>query len=161
MNIKINSLKTESLAEKTLKRDFLYKDLKLDLEQDTYLNRQLNKQESLKDVTAIYDVEAVKNSIVTAFLTAPGDKILNPTYGVDLRQYIFEPIDDFTTDIIRDDIMVKLPIMEPRVEIVDVEVIGDEDNSTYYIDLQINIPTLDVYGLSIKSELNSVGYSIP
>ena len=121
----------------------------------------MNRQESLKDVAAIYDVEAVKNSIVTAFLTSPGDKILNPTYGVDLRQYIFEPIDDFTTDIIRDDIMIKLPIMEPRVEIVDVEVIGDEDNNTYYIDLQINIPTLDVYGLSIKSELNSVGYSIP
>jgi phage baseplate assembly protein W len=120
----------------------------------------LNKSEALKDVAAIYDVEAVKNSIVTAFLTAPGDKILNPTYGMDLRQYVFEPVDDFTIDIIKDAIMVNLPIMEPRIEIENVLVVGDEDDNSIYIEMQINVPSLDIMGLSIKSELNSTGYTI-
>ena len=161
MSIKITSLKQDSLTEKSLKGDYLYKDLLLDLEPQVYLNRQLNKREYLKDVSGLYDLEAVKNSILNSFLTAPGDKILNPTYGIDIRRYIFEPIDDFTTEVIQDDIETKLPTMEPRITITDVSVIPDEDNNTYYITLTINVPSLDIYGVSIKSELNSSGYTIP
>ena len=160
MAIKISSLKNTDLVQKSLDNNYLYKDLMLDLESNVYFNAQLNKNEVLKDLAAIYDIEAVKNSIATAFLTAPGDKILAPTYGIDLRRYIFEPIDDFVSDIIKDDIETKLPIMEPRVEVENVEVIGDEDNNTYYINLQINIPSLGVTGVSIKSKLNSTGYYI-
>jgi phage baseplate assembly protein W len=161
MAIKITSLRPTKLVEDSLSKDFLYKDLKLDMEFDVYLNRQLNKKESLKDVAAIYDVEAVKNSVITAFLTAPGDKILTPEYGLDLRRFLFEPIDDFIIDIITDEIKNKLPIMEPRVTVESVFVDGDEDNNTITISLQINIPSLNIYGVSLKTELNSSGYSIP
>lgn len=160
MQIKIPSLQASELSRKSLNEDYLYKDLFLDLKPQVYLNRQLNKTQYLKDVEALYDLESVKNSIRTAFLTSPGDKILNPTYGVDLRQYLFEPIDEFTIDIIKDTIMNKLPIMEPRVQLEMVNVYGNEDENTIYIELQINVPSLGVYGLSLKSELNSVGYVI-
>jgi phage baseplate assembly protein W len=160
MAIKINSLKIDKLSEKSLKGDYLYKDLAFDLSQDVSFNNQLNKNEYLKDVMALYDIEAVKNSVATAFLTSPGDKILNPTYGVDLRRYLFESIDDFTSDIIQDDIETKLPIMEPRITVRNVRVEPDEDNNQYNITLQIDVPSLDVYGLSIKSRLNSAGYTI-
>jgi phage baseplate assembly protein W len=160
MGIKINSLKVDKLSEKSLKGDYLYKDLVLDLTQDVSYNNQLNKNEKIKDVAALYDVESVKNSITTAFLTSPGDKILNPTYGVDLRRYIFEPVDDFTSDIIKDDIETKLPLMEPRVTIKNVQVIPDEDNNQYNISFQIDVPSLDIKGLSIKSQLNSTGYTV-
>ena len=159
-NIKIKSLQVEKNAEKSISKGFLYKDIAFDLTQTSSFNAQLNRREYLKDVAPLYDIEAVKNSIKTAFLTAPGQNILNPTYGVDLRQYLFEPIDDFTTEIIKDDIEVKLPRMEPRINVKNVTVVGDEDNNSYYITLQIDVPSLDVYGLSIKSELNSTGYSI-
>lgn len=161
MSIKLKSIAISPLDGKHLEKGFLYKDLKLDLESDTFLNKQLNKKESLKDVAAIYDVEAVKNSVITALTTSPGDKILNPTYGIDLRDFLFEPIDDFTTDIIKDRIETRLPEVEPRVTIENVEVIGYEDENKYEIYLQINIPSLNVYGVSLKAELNSVGYSIP
>lgn len=160
MSIKIKSLSPPELVEDTLNKDYLYKDLELDLNESVYLNRQLNKTEKLSDVSAIYDAESVKNAVATAFVTTPGDKILNPTYGVDLRQYLFEPLDDFVLDIIRDDITTKLPLSEPRVEIVNVVVNGDEDNQTISVELQINVPSLDIYGLSIKTELNSTGYTI-
>jgi phage baseplate assembly protein W len=159
VNIKIKSLKIDTLSENSIKKSYLYKDLELDLTSAIYFNKQLNKNETLKDVSAIYDVEAVKNSVATAFLTAPGDKILNPTYGVDLRQFLFEPVDDFTLDIIKDHIEVNLPRSEPRIEVVDVEVTGDEDENTININLQINVPSLGITGLSIKSQLNSTGYS--
>jgi phage baseplate assembly protein W len=160
MAIKINSLKIDKLSDKALKSDYLYKDLALDLSQDVSYNNQLNKTETLRDVRAIYDIESVKNSIATAFLTSPGDKILNPTYGVDLRQFIFEPIDDFTSEIIQDLIETQLPIMEPRVILSDVSVIGNEDINQYDISMKIDVPSLNIYGVSIKSQLNSVGYTI-
>lgn len=160
MSIKITSLKPDKLSEKSLKKNYLYKDLFLDLNNAVFLNKQLNKTEALKDVAALFDVEAVKNSIVTAFLTSPGDKILSPTYGMDLRQFLFEPIDAFLIDIITDLIMSDLPVMEPRIEVENVEVMGVPDDNSISITLQINVPSLDIYGLTIKSEINSVGYSI-
>lgn len=160
MAIKINSLKIDKLSEKSLKGDYLYKDLKFDLSQDVSFNNQLNKQEYIKDVAALYDEEAVKNSVRTALLTAPGDKILTPEYGVDLRQYLFEPIDDFTADIIKDDIEVNLPLSEPRIVVKNVTVVGNEDDNQYDISLQIDVPTLGIRGLSLKSVLNNVGYTI-
>jgi phage baseplate assembly protein W len=160
MAIKIKSLEVPSVSKKALANGFLYKDLSLDLSPSYSYNSQLNRNEVLKDVQAIFDVESVKNSVVNALLTTPGEKILDPTYGVDLRQYLFEPIDDFTTDLIRDDIEIKLPRMEPRIVLKSVNVVADEDNNQYNIELQIDVPSLDIYGLSIKSELASTGYTI-
>lgn len=160
MAIKIKSLEANSLDQKSLDKGYLYKDLALDLNPAYSYNSQLNKKEFLKDVQASYDVEAIKNSIVNAFLTSPGDKILNPTYGIDLRRFLFEPIDDFTTEIIKDDIQTNLPLMEPRITIDNISIDGDEEANQYNIDLQIDIPSLGVYGLNIKSRLNTSGYTI-
>jgi len=160
MAIKIKSLEANSLDKKSLDNGFLYKDLALDLNPAYSYNSQLNKKEFLKDVQASYDVEAIKNSIANAFLTSPGEKILSPTYGIDLRRFIFEPIDDFTTEIIKDDIETNLPIMEPRITIENLSIDPDEEANQYNIDLQINVPSLGVYGLNIKSRLNTSGYTI-
>lgn len=160
MNIKIKSLKIDDLYEKSLSQDYLYKDTSFDFFQGISYNNNLNKSSVLEDVQPIYDENSVKNSIKTAFLTSPGDKILNPTYGIDLRRYLFEPVDKFTEDIIREDILDNLPIMEPRITINDIYVKGDPDNNQYDISMRIDVPSLRIYGLSIKSLLNSSGYSI-
>jgi phage baseplate assembly protein W len=158
MAIKIKSLQTDKISEESLKKDYLYKDLKLDLDLAYSFNSQLNRKEFLNDVQALYDVEAIQNSITNAFLTTPGQKILNPLFGIDLRRFLFEPVDDFTADIIQDDIQNKLPQMEPRITVENVTVVGDEENQQYNISLQINIPSLDIKGLTIKNTLKSNGY---
>lgn len=160
MAIKIKSLEANSLDKTSLDKGYLYKDLALDLNPAYSYNSQLNRKEFLKDVQASYDIQAIKNSIVNAFLTAPGDKILNPTYGIDLRRFLFEPIDDFTTEIIKDDIQTNLPLMEPRITVENIYIDADEEENQYDIEIQINVPSLGVYGLNIKSRLNSSGYTI-
>jgi phage baseplate assembly protein W len=160
MNIKIKSLKPNSVDEKSLRKGYLYKDISFDLEPSYSFNNQLNKKEYLKDIQAIYDLESIKNSIKNAFITSPGQKILNPTFGIDLRRYLFEPVDVFTEDLIKDDIETQLPRSEPRITVNDVKVEGDEDLQEYRIELQIDIPSLNLTGVSIKSKLNSNGYII-
>lgn len=160
MNIKLDSLKPDKIKETAINKGYLYKDVAFDLEPQYSFNNQLNRKEFLKDIQAIFDVEAIKNSIVNAFLTSPGQKILNPRFGVDLRRYLFEPIDEFTAESIEDDIKKKLPRWEPRITIENVSVLPNEDNLEYHITLQINVPSLNITGLSIKSKLNSAGYTI-
>ena len=161
MNIKIGSVGVDKATEKSINSGFLYKDLSLDLQSDRSFNSQLNKTEYLKDVAGLYDVEAIRNSITNAFLTSPGQKILNPTYGVELRQYLFEPVDDYIPSLIETDILENLPNAEPRIEVVNVTVTGDEENNQYDIELQINVPSLGITGISIKSTLATVGYVVP
>jgi hypothetical protein len=160
MSIKIKSLAVDKLSEKSLKNDFLYKDISLDLTASYSYNNQLNRTENLKDVQALYDVQSVKNSIRNCFLTIPGQKILNPRFGINLVQYLFEPVDDFTADIIQSDIENKLPDMEPRIIVKNVSVVADADNNQYNISLEVDIPSLNAYGITIKTELQSTAYTI-
>ena len=158
--IKLTDTEVSNLDGNSLKQGYLYKDLFLDLDTSVYYNKQLNKSTILKDAQGLYDENAVLNSITNIFLTAPGEKILSPEFGLDLRRYLFEPISDFSAFSIKDDIQNRLPLMEPRVEIEGVSVIPDADNNEYKINLQINIPSLNVYGISIRSVLNNNGYII-
>tara|TARA_R100001163_G_C5026748_1_gene168084 strand:- start:456 stop:944 length:489 start_codon:yes stop_codon:yes gene_type:complete len=158
--IKLTDTEVSNLDGNSLKQGYLYKDLFLDLDTSVYYNKQFNKSTILKDAQGLYDENAVLNSITNIFLTAPGEKILSPEFGLDLRRYLFEPISDFSAFSIKDDIKNRLPLMEPRVEIEGVSVIPDADNNEYKINLQINIPSLNVYGISIRSVLNNNGYII-
>jgi hypothetical protein len=114
----------------------------------------------LKDVQGLFDENAIRNSITNIFLTAPGEKILSPEFGLDLRRYLFEPISDFGAFAIKDDIKNRLPEMEPRVTIQNVVVVPYPEQNEYRITMQIDIPSLDVYGLSLRSSLNNNGYNI-
>ena len=158
--IKLTDISTSKLNEESLKKGYLYKDLFLDLETSVYYNKQLNKSSVLKDVQGLFDENAIRNSITNIFLTVPGEKILSPEFGLDLRRYLFEPISDFGSFAIKDDIKNRLPAMEPRVTVRNVVVIPNPDQNEYRINLQIDIPSLDVYGLSLRSSLNNNGYNI-
>ena len=158
--IKLTDISVNALDNSALKEGYLYKDLLLDLENSVYYNQQINKKTILRDVQGSYDVEAVKNSITNIFLTSPGQKILSPLFGLDLRRYLFEPISDFSAFQIQDDITNKLPDMEPRIQLTNVSVQPIPDENEYYITLQINIPSLNTYGISVRSLLNNNGYFV-
>lgn len=160
MAIKLKSISRSAKTQKGLESDFLYKDIQLDIENQTRFAEQLNQSPRLRDIQAVYDTQAVLNSVVTAFTTSKGEKILEPEYGVDMRQYLFEPINDALLFDIETDVRDELPRFEPRIEVIGVEVAANEDLQEINIQMQINIPTLDVYGLSVKSKIDSTGYSI-
>ena len=158
--IKLTDTAASELDNASLQHGYLYKDLFLDLETSVYYNKQLNKQSILKDVQGLFDENSIKNSITNIFLTAPGEKILSPEFGLDLRRYSFEQITEFNAFSIKDEIKNRLPLMEPRIELDAVSVIPNPDMNEYNINMQINIPSLNVYGISLRSVLNNNGYYI-
>jgi len=153
-------LSVDKLENASLQNEYLYKDLHLDLELAVYYNRQLNKGQQLKDVQGLFDLESVKNSITNAFLTAPGQKILNPEFGIDLRRHVFEQVSVFEEDWIRDDIERSLPGQEPRIQLQNVEVVARPDENRFDIFLKINVPSLNAYGITLEGRLNKEGYYI-
>ena len=158
--IKLTDVSVEKSANVSLEQGYLYKDLLLDIESAVYYNEQLNKSVILKDIQGSYDMAAIKNSITNIFLTTPGYKILSPEFGINLRRFIFEPANSFTAYRIKADILNNLPNMEPRIELQEVTVIPVPDEHEFYITLQINVPSLNEYGISLKSLLNSNGYYV-
>jgi len=153
-------LAVDKLENASLQNEYLYKDLHLDLELAVYYNRQLNKGQQLRDVQGLFDLESVKNSITNAFLTAPGQKILNPEFGIDLRRHVFEQVSVFEEDWIRDDIERSLPGQEPRIQLQNVEVVARPDENRFDIFLKINVPSLNAYGITLEGRLNKEGYYI-
>lgn len=158
--IKITDVSVTKSENSALEQGYLYKDLLLDIEPAVYYNKQLNKSVILKDIQGSYDMDAIKNSIKNIFLTSPGQKILSPEFGINLRRFIFEPANSFTAYRIKADILNNLPDMEPRINIQEVTVIPIPDEHEFYITLQINVPSLNAYGISLKSLLNSNGYYV-
>tara|TARA_R100000152_G_C6667067_1_gene104389 strand:- start:181 stop:669 length:489 start_codon:yes stop_codon:yes gene_type:complete len=156
--IKIPELSVSKLENISLQNDYLYKDLFLDLETAVYYNRQLNKGQQLRDIKGLFDLESIKNSITNIFLTAPGQKILNPEFGIDLRRHIFEQITPFEEEWIRDDIQRGLPRMEPRIQLENVDVIAKPDENRFDVFLTINVPSLNAYGITLEGRLNNEGY---
>ena len=158
--IKISDVSVDKADNAALEGGYLYKDLFLDLVPEVYYNKQLNRNITLRDVQDSYDLQAIKNSIINIFLTSPGQKILNPLFGLDLRRYLFDPINSSTAYMIKYDIDTKLPEQEPRIELINVEVDAITDAQEYYIAMQINVPSLNAYGITLKSLLNSNGYYV-
>jgi phage baseplate assembly protein W len=158
ISLKLTDIEVTKLADTSLGKEYLYKDLFLDLTPDYTYNNSLNVKVPLRDVQALFDLESIKNSIRNCFLTSPGQKILNPTFGLDLRNYLFEPVSETTSFFIEDDIRNKLPTLEPRIKVTKVSVVPDIDQLLYNVTLQIDVPSLDIYGVQLKNVLNSEGY---
>ena len=158
MKLKLTDIETTPLEDVSLGNNYLYKDLLLDLTKKRTYTRAVNNTTYLSDVDSLFDLEAVQNSIATVFTTAPGQKILNPTFGLDLRMYLFEPISENSAFFIRDDIFNNLSTYEPRVVVRNVSVKPNVDEQLYEITLQIDVPQLNIYGVSLKNTLNSEGY---
>ena len=69
--------------------NFTYSDLHLDLQVQQLVTNESAKLTQQQDIVADFDLGAIRNSIINIFLTSPGDKLLNPEFGIDLRDYLF------------------------------------------------------------------------
>ena len=71
-------------------------------------------------------VEAIKHNIKSLLNTEPGERLLQPTIGVNLKKYLFEPIEEETYLAIEDEIVNKFGKWLPFVEIKDLDISTDE-----------------------------------
>jgi len=159
MAIKLNIIKPTTAVENSLKAGYLYKDLGFDLVIDYTNNPEFHKTNEIADLKPIYDASSVINAIKNILTTSPGEKLLNPTFGVDLRNYLFEPITETRAFFLGTDLYNGLTTQESRILIDSMDVVAIPDESTYEITLRISIPSLNISGVNLKGALNIDGYT--
>lgn len=136
----------------------IYTDLLLDLKLNYTQNKQLGKRREIKDLQRSEDIGAIQNSLFNLFTTMPGQKILNPIFGLNLAQYLFVPISVTQARIIGESIFTGIKKFEPRVLLRNINVETDYDNNQYNIFMVIDVPTLNIQGVGLKGVLSDSGY---
>ena len=158
MAVRLDNLKLTSIEENSLESGYLYKDVKFDLEMTRFGKASLYSEQTLKDLEELQDGQAVINSVKNILTTTPGQKLLNPTLGLDFRSYLFEPINTTTAYFLAQFIYGNLGVQEPRVTLEGISIEGIADQNQYDIEISFSIPKLDIYNLSLNASLNKDGY---
>ena len=159
-NIVLRNLETAAPVVRAQKQGYSYKDLSLDLSLNYTNSGELFKTDDQLDLKPLYDRDAILTSLRNILTTTPGEKLLNPNFGLDLRSFLFDPVSDTRAFFIGNKIFDGLTRQEPRIKINSIKVTAIVDDHEYDIDLNISIPSLNISNLSLKSILNMDGYNL-
>ena len=83
--------------------------------------------------------DAIKNNLINFFLTNPGERPLNPTFGGGLREFIFDQITTDNLNFLREDVNSKLSLYFPNINVEDLIVTGQEDLNQITVTLKYSI----------------------
>jgi len=83
--------------------------------------------------------EATKNNLINYFLTNPGERPLNPTFGGGLRAFIFEQIVDDNLNFLKEEIEEKMKLFFPNIKINNLEILNQPNNNEISVSLNYNI----------------------
>jgi phage baseplate assembly protein W len=101
----------------------------------------------------VADIEAIKHDLSNHIFTRLGERVMQPGFGTRIPDMAFEPNDEETIKIIKDDV-IKVINYDPRVQLKSVEVYPIPDNNTiiimvtvYYVEFQVT----GVLNIDVKS----------
>ena len=142
MALKLDILKDVKNADSF--RSYSYADLHLDLELNSHMSdKTVGANKNAQDLKLSYDENAIYNSIKNIFNTKKGQKILAPTFGLDLEQYLFDNISKENGDLIGNTIYEELALYEPRIVCDSVNIVARPKQNEYKISISITIPSLN------------------
>ncbi|MCB9746244.1 MAG: GPW/gp25 family protein [Alphaproteobacteria bacterium] len=64
----------------------------------------------------------IRESLELLLQTSPGERPFHPSYGLDLRPLVFEPLTTTELTLLKDRIRVAVLLYEPRVELLDLKI---------------------------------------
>ena len=99
------------------------------------------------DLIVIKNVNAIARSVRNIVLTTPGEKFFDPDFGSNVSNLLFENVDDITASQIQEEIEFSINNYEPRVKLLDVKVIADNDNASFD-----TIITYEVIGANVPPQ---------
>lgn len=83
--------------------------------------------------------EAVKNNLINFFLTNQNERYLNPTFGGNLRAFVFQQISEGNIESLKEDIQSQLKSYFPSVVVGSLNIDSIPDEQQVNIVLKYNI----------------------
>ena len=90
-------------------------------------------------VAMISDEADIQSSLEILLSTGIGERILQPTYGCDLKKMLFEPLDTSLKAYIKDLIKSAILYHEPRIKLDDISLLAKSDEGLIEIILEYTI----------------------
>ena len=103
------------------------------------INITFKKHPVTDDLVVSKDASAIKQAIVNLLLTNKGERLMNPTYGSDIRSYLFEPMDYGTANQIKNNIRDTIEIFEPRIRVLQISATPNFDDNGFDITMTYNV----------------------
>lgn len=88
--------------------------------------------------------DAIRTNLINYFLTEPGEIYLNPTFGGGLRSFIFESINNNTTEDLKENIQAKISQNFPNVIVNSLEVFQEYDTNSYNVIIKYSIQDTNI-----------------
>jgi len=73
--------------------------------------------------------EDIEQSIRIILGTRPGERVMRPTFGCRAHELLFEPKSAATASLLQEYVHQALVMWEPRIEVLSVEVIDDQEGA--------------------------------
>lgn len=67
------------------------------------------------------DEEDIEASLVILLGTTAGERLRHPTYGLNLTEQLFEPMNTTAQTLLKDRIRTSLLVYEPRIDVLDID----------------------------------------
>jgi phage baseplate assembly protein W len=90
--------------------------------------------------------DSIKNNLINYFLTNPGERPGNPTFGGGLRAFIFSSISDDNLDFLQEDVSQKIASQFPNVNVENLEVLANTDNNEVVVQIYYTVVNTSIEG---------------
>ena len=107
------------------------------------------------DLIATQNQSAIARSVRNIVMTYPGEKFFQPDFGSRVSKLLFENVDDITASQIQEEIEFSISNYEPRVSLVNVSVVANNDNASFDATITYDIIGADVAPQELQFALQS------
>ena len=115
----------------------------------------LISNKKVKYFTQSTDINLIKGMLRQLLLTRKGERIMNPSYGLSLDKFVFEPLDLTTFEIVKSEITNQIRAFLPFLEITQLRVFSSDQRggNTLFVRLGLrvkNVSTLAPFTVEVK-----------
>ena len=96
------------------------------------------------DIVSLSDTTAIARSIRNIVFTSPGEKFFNPDFGSRISESLFENVDDVSALAIEDEIKSSIINFEPRVNLLNTNVVPNPDDNEMNVTIEYEITGIDI-----------------
>ena len=96
------------------------------------------------DLVSLSDTSAIARSIRNIVFTSPGEKFFNPDFGSRISESLFENVDEVSALAIEDEIKSSIINFEPRVNLLDTNVVPNPDDNEMNVTIEYEITGIDI-----------------
>ena len=96
------------------------------------------------DLVSLSNTSAIARSIRNIVFTSPGEKFFNPDFGSRISESLFDNVDDVSALAIEDEIRSSIINFEPRVNLLNANVVPNPDDNEMNVTIEYEITGIDI-----------------